>query len=170
MEKAKEVKPIAVKNGTKIVGSQDASAAMAGELIDPSEDLGQRELNADGSIARSRVLIAQISENRYYDNRYKIQGTKGTGYNEIWLVPAIDIKGFRAVVSGMEDKNIPVYILSKTTEEPHNFYLKGKTTVDYQKFHSEFTHKLNKESMQKILPLLTLESDDVTNDDIENLI
>ena len=170
LEKASKVEPIAVRNGTKVVSAEDAKDAMAGELLDPTEDLGERTLNPDGTIARSRTLISQISKYRIYDNRYKRQGTKGVGYDEIWVVPAIDPKGYRAVIQNMEDKNIPVYRLSRSKEEPHDFILVGKTSVDYQKFHSEFTNKLSEESMKKIIPLFALEGDDITNDDIENII
>ena len=90
----------------------------------------------------------------------------GVGYDELWVVPAIEQKGYRAVVQGMEDKDIPVYKITKD-KETGEYVLAGKTTVDYQKFHSEFTHKLGEESMRKILPLVAQESDDVTNDDIE---
>lgn len=169
LERAKNVQPISEKNGTKIVATQDAKDAMAGELLDPSDDLGVRTLNDDGSIARSRTVISQISTFRLYENRYKRQGTKGVGYDEIWVVPALDPKGYRAVIQHMEDKNIPVYRITKDKDEPHDFILAGKTTVDYQKFHSEFTHKLSEDSMKKIIPLFALENDEVTNDDIEEM-
>lgn len=168
LDRAKEVKPIAEKNGTKIVATQDAKAAMAGELLDPSDDLGIRTLNEDGSIARSRTVISQISTARIYDNRFKRQGTKGVGYDELWVVPALDPKGYRAVVLNLEDRNIPVYRITKD-KDTKEFILAGKTTVDYQKFHSEFTHKLSEDSMKKIIPLFALEDDDITNDDIEEL-
>lgn len=168
LDKAKQVKPIAEKNGTKIVATQDAKAAMAGELLDPSDDLGVRTLNEDGSIARSRTVISQISTFRIYDNRFKRQGTKGVGYDELWVVPAIDPKGYRAVIQNLEDRNIPVYRITKD-KDTQEFILAGKTTVDYQKFHSEFTHKLSEDSMKKIIPLFALENDDVTNDDIEDI-
>lgn len=167
LKKADEVKPIAVKNGTKIVDAKDASAAIAGELLDPTPDIGGRTLNKDGSIARSRTLVSQISTSILYDNRYKRQGTKGVGYDEIWVVPAIDPKGLRAVRYGLEDKAIPVYRITKD-KDTKEFILAGKTTVDYQTFHSDFTNKLSKESMEKIIPLFALENDDVSSDDIEN--
>lgn len=168
IDRAKEVKPIAIKNGTKIVDAKDAQAAIQGELVDPTPDLGQRTLNRDGSIARSRTIVSQISLARLYDNRYKYTGTKGAGNNEIWVVPAIDPKGFRAVIYGLEDKDIPVYRVTRD-KDTNEFILAGKTTVDYQKFHSDFTHKLSQESMAKILPLLTEENDVITNDDIEQI-
>ena len=166
LESAKKVKPIAIKNGTKICSPADASALMAEELIDPTPDMGTRKMSPDGKIARSRVLVSQVSPERLYDNRYKKQGTKGVGFDEVWVVTAIEPKGYRAVVQGMEDKDIPVYRITKD-KDTGEFVLAGKTTVDYQKFHSEFTHKLGEESMKKILPLIAQESDDVTNDDIE---
>lgn len=167
LDNAKKAKPIAVKNGTKICAPADASALMAQELLDPTPDIGTRKLTPDGKIARSRVLVSQVSPERLYDNRFKKQGTKGVGYDELWVVTAIEQKGYRAVVQGMEDKDIPVYRITKD-KETGNLKLEGKTTVDYQKFHSEFTHKLGKESMEKILPLIAQESDDVSNEDIED--
>lgn len=164
---AGKVKPIAVKNGTKICAPSDASTLMQEELIDPTPDIGVRKVNPDGSIARSRTVVAQISPSRMYDNRFKKQGTKGVGYDELWIVPAIDPKGYRAVVQGLEDKTIPVYRITKD-KDTGEFTLAGKTTVDYQKFHSDFTNKLDEESMKKILPLIALENDDVSSDNIED--
>ena len=166
LEEAKKVKPIAIKNGAKVCAPADASALMAQELLDPTPDIGVRKLGPDGKVQRSRTLVTQVSPERMYDNRYKRQGTKGVGYDEIWVVTAIEQKGYRAVVQGMEDKDIPVYKITKD-KETGEYVLAGKTTVDYQKFHSEFTHKLGEESMRRILPLVAQESDDVTNDDIE---
>lgn len=168
IDRAKQVKPIAVRNGTKVVDVSDAAAAVQGELVDPTEDLGVRELDNKGNIVRSRTLVSQISKARLYDNRYKKQGTKGVGYDEIWVVPAIDPKGYRAVISGMEDKQIPVYVISKD-KDTGEFYLKAKTTVDYQKFHSDFTHKLGEKSMERLIPLFALENQDVTPDEIDDL-
>lgn len=164
---AGKVKPIAVKNGTKICSPSDASALMQEELIDPTPDIGVRKVNPDGSIARSRTIVSQISPERMYDNRFKRQGTKGVGYDELWIVPAIDPKGYRAVVQNLEDKTIPVYRITKD-KDSGEFILVGKTTVDYQKFHSDFTNKLSEESMKKILPLLALENDDVSSENIED--
>lgn len=164
---AGKVKPIAVKNGTKICAPADASALMQEELIDPTPDIGVRKLNDDGSIARSRAVVSQVSPERMYDNRFKKQGTKGVGYDELWVVPAIDPKGYRAVVSNLEDKTIPVYRITKD-KDSGEFILAGKTTVDFQKFHSEFTNKLGEESMKKILPLIAQENDDVSSEDIED--
>ena len=166
VEKAKKVKPISEKNGVKICSPSDAQDLILEELIDPSPDLGVREVNDNGEIIRSRVLVSQVSPERIYDNRFKRQGTKGVGYDELWVVPAVDPKGYRAVVSGLEDKDIPVYKISKD-KESGELILVGKTTVDYQKFHSEFTHKLGEESMKKIIPLFALEDDVITNDNIE---
>lgn len=164
---AGKVKPIAEKNGTKICSPADASALMQEELIDPTPDVGARKVNPDGSIARSRAVISQVSPQRMYDNRFKKQGTKGVGYDELWVVPAIDPKGYRAVVQELEDKTIPVYRITKD-KDTGEFILAGKTTVDFQKFHSEFTNKLDEESMKKILPLIALENDDVSSDTIED--
>ena len=110
LNEADKVKPIAEKNGVKICAPSDARKLIEEELLDPTADLGTRVINPDGSIARSRVLISQVSPERLYDNRFKKQGTKGVGYDELWVVPAVDPKGYRAVVNGMEDKNIPVYL------------------------------------------------------------
>lgn len=164
--RANEVKPIAIKNGTKIVDVSDASAAMQGELIDPTPDLGVRDVQ-NGNITRSRAIISQVSKKRLYDNRFKRQGTKGVGYDELWVVPAIDPKGYRAVALGLEDKDIPVYRITKD-KDTGEFTLAGKTTVDYQKFHSDFTNKLDEESMLKIIPLFALESGDVSSNNIED--
>lgn len=166
LSEADKVKPIAEKNGVKICSPSDARKLIEEELLDPTPDLRTRVVNPDGTIARSRVLIAQVSPERLYDNRFKKQGTKGVGYDELWVVPAIDPKGYRAVVQGLEDKTIPVYQITKD-KDTGELKLAGKTTVDYQKFHSEFTHKLGEESMKKILPLLALENDDVSNEDID---
>ena len=166
LSEADKVKPIAIKNGAKVCSPADARKLIEEELVDPSPDLGTREVNADGTIARSRTVVTQVSPERLYDNRFKRQGTKGVGYDELWVVPAIDPKGYRAVVQGLEDKSIPVYRITKD-KDTGEFMLAGKTTVDYQKFHSDFNSKLDAESMKKIIPLFALENDDVSSSDID---
>lgn len=166
LDRAKKVEPISEKNGVKVCSPSDAQDLILEELIDPSPDLGIREVDEKGNILTSRCLVSQVSPQRIYDNRFKKQGTKGVGYDELWVVPAIDPKGYRAVVKGLEDKDIPVYRISKD-KESGELVLAGKTTVDYQKFHSEFTHKLGEDSMKKIIPLFALEDDVITNDNIE---
>lgn len=163
LEQADKVDIIAEKNGTKVVSPSDAAALIKQEALDPTPDLGQRTVNPDGSIARSRTLVSQISKEFLYDNRYKRQGVKGSGYNEVWVVPAVDPKGYRAVVQGMQDKDIPAYIFSKQTDTGE-IYLKGVTTVDYQKFHSEFTHKLDEEAMKQIMPFLASAGEGISSD------
>lgn len=165
---ADKVEPIAEKNGTKIVDPADARDLLIEELIQPTPDIGQRTLNRDGSIARSRTLVAQVSKAYLYDNRYKIQGVKGAGFNELWLVPAASLKGFRVIIKNMEDKDIPVYRISKD-KDTGEYFLVGKTTVDYQKFHSEFTNKLDEESMKKIMPLFINEDEDISSQSIDEL-
>jgi len=166
LDKAKEVKPIAIKNGTKICSPKDAEALIIDELIDPTPDIGQRTLNKDGSIARSRTLVSQVDPAFLYDNRYKIQGVKGAGYNELWVIPAISPRGFRAIVQGMEDKEIPVYRISKD-KDTGEYFLVGTTTVDYKQYHSEFTKKLDQQSMEKIMPLFG--DEEISADAIDSL-
>lgn len=165
---AEKVKPIAVKNGTKIVAPADARDLIIEELIDPTPDVGQRTLNPNGTIARSRTLVSQMNPSFLYDNRYKIQGVKGAGYNELWLISAATQKGFRAIIQQMEDREIPVYRISKD-RDTGEFVLLGKTTVDYQKYHSEFTNKLDEESMKAIMPLFIREDDEISSESINEI-
>ena len=129
---ADKVKPIAVKHGTKVASPADAKDLIIAEIVDPTPDIGQRTLNKDGTVARSRTLVSQMNPAFLYDNRYKIQGVKGAGYNELWVIPAASSKGFRAIVQNMEDKDIPVYRISKD-KDTGEYILLGITTVDYQK-------------------------------------
>lgn len=168
IENADKVEPIAVKNGTKIVDPADAKDLLIEELIQPTPDIGQRTMNRDGSIARSRTLVSQMSKAYLYDNRYKIQGVKGAGYNELWLIPAASVKGFRVIIQGMEDKDIPVYRISKD-KDSGKYILVGKTTVDYQKYHSEFKDKLDEDSMKAIMPLFINEGEDISTVSIEDI-
>lgn len=165
---ADQVEPIAVKNGTKVVDPSDARDLLIEELLQPRVGIGDRTLNKDGSIARSKVVVSQLSKAYLYDNRYKIQGVKGAGYNELWLIPAASVKGFRAIIKNMEDKDIPVYRISKN-KDTGEYYLVGKTTVDYQKYHSDFTNKLDEESMKKIMPLFINEDENISSEPIEEL-
>lgn len=165
---AEKVEPIAVKGGTKIVAPSDARDLLIEELIDPTPDIGLRTMNPDGSIAKSRTLVSQLDPAYLYDNRYKIQGVKGAGYNELWLISAASVKGFRTIVQQMEDKEIPVFRISKD-RETGEYILVGKTTVDYQKYHSEFTNKLDEESMKKIMPLFIDEDENISAESIDNI-
>ena len=169
IENADKVKPIAVKHGTKVASPADAKDLIIAEIVDPTPDIGQRTLNKDGTVARSRTLVSQMNPAFLYDNRYMIHGVKGAGYNELWVIPAASSKGFRTIVQNMEDKDIPVYRISKD-KETGEYFLVGITTVDYQKYHSEFTHKLDEESMKRIMPLFALDTnEDITSEKIDDL-
>lgn len=165
LEQAKDIKPIAVRNGVKIFSMDDARAVMQANSLEGEESLPLITRNPDGSIARSRSNMAIISENDLYDNRCYRKKTPGVGSDEFWIVSTATTSGYRAIRQRMNDEQIYVYIVSRD-KDTKELALKRITTVSASEFKSDFTHKLDEKSMKQILPLIAEQEEGITPEEI----
>ena len=60
LKRAENIHPLYEQNGVKVVSFEDQRAAAQAEITE-GVDLGNRTVNADGTIARSRTKYAAIT-------------------------------------------------------------------------------------------------------------
>ena len=119
-------------------------------------DLGIRKMNPDGTIAKSWVTTAAINEDRFYDNRYRV--VEG----ELFIVTAQTSDGYRAISEQSRGtifaKHIPVLVFGR--KDKALAYLRTEMVSDTD-FIGYYTHKLDKEAMKQLLPLIPSGGDDI---------
>ena len=146
LDKAQKVEPIARVNGMDIVSFDDQMTVAQADMVE-GYDLGNRTLNADGTVARSRVKYASVNVENFYINRFKKTGKS-------YLV----VNDYRAIKEQSTGrvylKQIPAYEI-KRDEETKQLKLSKITTVSDTEFIADFTHTFTREAMAEIMPLLT---------------
>ena len=119
-------------------------------------DIGIRKMNPDGTVAKSWYTSAAINFDRYYDNRYRVVN----GVLEI--ITATTPDGYRAI---QEQKSGRVFakLLPALTfaREGSELVYKKTVMVSDTEFISEFTHKLNNESMKEVLKKIPSGGEDI---------
>lgn len=165
LEQAKDIEPIAIRNGVKIYSVDDARAVMQANALEGEESLPLLTRNPDGSIARSRSNISIINENDLYDNRCYRKKTPGQGSDEYWVVSTATTSGYRAIRQRMNDEQIYAYVIGRD-KESGELKLKRVTTVSASEFKTDFTHKLDQKSMKAILPFIAEQEEGITPEEI----
>lgn len=149
LEKAENVKPIAEKNGRKIVTFEDSVALANAEGFEPTPDTGIRKYNPDGSLAGIRTATAAINPNSFFANRYKVMGKPGA--KKMGVV--IDWRAIQEQQTGrVYLKTIPSYIFAR--DEQNNLFIEKIEKVSDSEFMSDYTNTLDNASMAKIAPLI----------------
>lgn len=156
-ENFEKVKPIAEKNGTKIVSYEDAKALNDMEMYERTPDTGDRTFNPDGSLARTRVLTSAINPENRFNNRYRIKGKIGDRKMQV----VVDYRALKEQSSGQVYlKNIPCYEIAR--DEDGNLKLEKVFTVSDTEFISDFTDKLSVEVMKQVAPLIEEHGADIS--------
>ena len=157
-DKIDNVRPLAEKDGERVVTFEDAALINSYEADEPK--IGTQTRNADGSLARTGKTVHAINPNYFFLNRYKVKGKK------LHLVSGHTPTGYRCIreqASGrIFVKSVPVYIISRSTDG--KLEVEKATTVSDTEFISEFTNTLNNASMAEVLPLIAKYGNDVTAD------
>lgn len=139
------VKPLTNVNGTPLVSFREQRDVNL-EMMKDKLDIGIREMNPDGSIAKSRTTSAAINEDVFYDNRYRVVE------DTLEIVTAQTVDGYRAIKEQSSGhvftKMVPAYSLKR---EGGKLKLIKPITVSDSDFISEFTHKAPKENMKEVL-------------------
>lgn len=160
LDKAKDIKPLAVKNGMQIVSYEDAIILNQLEMLDDAPDMGERKFNPDGTLARSKKKIASINVDTLFLNRYrKVAGKK---YQVV-----IDYRAIKEQSSGVVyAKNIVAYEIGRDKDTDELKLIKVVNVSD-DEFVSEFTHKLDIPSMVRIRHLLGDADANLTEDTLD---
>lgn len=142
------VKPLTNVNGTPLVTYKE-QRDMNLEMMKDKLDIGVRQMNKDGSIAKSRTTSAAINEDIFFDNRYRVVG------DEMQIITAQTNDGYRAIkeqrTGRVFAKLLPAYALKRDNGK---LVLDRLITVSDSDFISEFTHRLNKKRMEEVLLVL----------------
>lgn len=148
LDKANSVKPITEKDGAKVVSYEDAVLLAQAEVVE-GYDFGDRELNPDGSIAKSRVTVLAVNPEKRTANRYRVVEKASDGDEPKKLLQVVN--DYRAVE---EQKTGRVYRAQLLCHELER--VKGKLKVvrtfslPREEFISEFTGTLSVEAMYEV--------------------
>ena len=156
LEKVRNVKPLAVKDGQEYVSFEDAALLNSYYADEPRTGLQTR--NPDGSLASTGKRVHAMNPDRFFLNRFKKKG------KNLHLVSGHTEEGYRCIQeqsSGhLHTKTVPVYIISRDSDG--KLVVEKLTTVSDTEFISDFTEKLDNKSMAEILPLITSYAAEIT--------
>lgn len=160
------MKPITEKNGAKVVSYEDApklqneeiAAVRTGEVV----DLGDRELNPDGTVARSRATVLAVNPDRRLMNRYRVVTKKGSGK---LMQVVTDYRAVREQESGhCYLAQLPAYELER--DEEGKLKLAGQTTITREDFIAKFTKSLSNEAMYEVNKAIAAREDELEKDEL----
>lgn len=155
LQKAQNVKPIYEQNGVQVVSFEEQRALAQASIVN-GDELGNRLVNPDGTIGRSRTRFAAINTDYLYLNRYRKVGKS--------LYVVIDYRAIKEQDKGrIYLKQIPAYVITRDSDG--NLQLTKTVTVSDTDFVSDYTHTLNPSAMAQIIPLLN-NGTEITADDI----
>lgn len=165
LEKAKQVAPISDRNGVKVVSYEDATILAQEQLIEEKYgnkvDLGIRQVNADGTIAKSKVTVLAINEDKRLANLYRVVGKQGGG-KKMQVVT-----DYRAVMEHDSGEvyiaRIPAYELERIDGKLKMVHL---TTVSDEEFVSKFTSTLSNKAMYEVLTAIADNKEDIGTDEM----
>lgn len=160
-EKADNVRPIAEKDGQKIVDFNDAAVLNSVNAYEGA-GTGVQVRNADGTLASTGKTVHAINPNYFFANRYKVKGKK------LHVVSGHEPNGFRCIREQergrLHVKTVPCYVFSRN--DKGELELEKVITVSDTEFISDFTHTLNNKSMAELLPLITSYGNEITADEM----
>lgn len=154
LKRAEEVKPLYEQNGVKVVTFEDQRAVAQAEIIN-DVDLGNRTVNPDGTIARSRTKYAAINTDHLYLNRFKKVGTK--------LYVVTDYRAIKEQSTGrIYKKQIQAAVFTRGDD---GLKKEKNVLVEDKDFVSDFTKTLTPEAMAQLIPLMS-GNNDITAEDL----
>ena len=164
-DRADKVRPIAEKDGQKIVDFNDAAVLNSVNAYE-GDGTGVQVRNPDGSLASTGKTVHAINPNYFFANRYKVKGTKGN--QKLMVVSGHEPNGFRCIREQergrLHVKTVPCYMFSRN--DKGELELEKVTTVSDTEFISDFTHTLNNKSMAELLPMITSYGNEITADEM----
>lgn len=162
IEKAKDVKEYGTVNGSKLVGYDDWATLAALEGIEGSHDTGDRKLNPDGTLARSKAGAVAINIEAYTNNRFRTKTRKLV--KELHIV--VDYRAITDLQNGrtIYTNKVPCHVIIR--DEDGKLRYDRTITVSDAEFVSDFTNKLGIKEMLEILPLLSMVGTEVSESEM----
>ena len=166
LETAEKVEPLAKKNGIELMTFTEANAKTQADLLEGRPDLGVHKMNPDGTLARSNTYYAGVNVERLFQNRYRyIEEAGEDGNTKKKLQVVVDHRACDEQASGrVYVSMIPAYVISRGYQK--KLSIERVDTVSREDFIKNFTHKLDREAMNDILPLIADRVTDVTTDSL----
>ena len=161
LSKADEAQAIAEVHGKKVMSFEDyrnvATQENMAEMMGQKTDLGGIDLNPDGSLARTKCNMVAVNLENFYDNRFK--KVKNKYYVVIDHRVIDDVQENRAIPSQIQG-----YLISGNEGE---VVCEKMVTISDKDFISDFTHKLDNESMRKVLDAISRIGGDAGTEKLE---
>ena len=145
LERAETAKPIAERNGRKLMSYDDYRSVATASNIN-NTDLGGLELNPDGSLARTKGDMAAVNLDDFYNNRYK------KVKNKYYVV--IDKRAIDDVSMGRACpyQQVQAYLIG---EKDGAVVAEKPVMISDKDFIADFTHKLDHASMAIVLDAIS---------------
>lgn len=161
LEQRDSIKPIAERNGMKIVTYDEITSVAIAEQIESQIDMGDRTMNPDGSVAKTRTKFAAVNPDNLFINRFRVLHTDDGDKMEI----VVDYRAIKEQDRGrIYVQRVPSYIIARNGKG--KLFVEKMTTVSDVEFVGEFTHKLNNNAMKEILPLLATHGANISTEGI----
>ena len=155
-EKVDNIKPLAEKDGEVYVDFEDAATLNSYNADEPRT--GMQTRNRDGSLASTGKRVHAVNPDYFFANRYKVKGKK------MYIVSGHTADGYRCIKEQETGrvflKTIPAYVIVRDADG--KLMLEKATVISDTEFVSDFTNKLDNQSMAEILPLITAYGSNVT--------
>lgn len=156
INKANKVKPIATQNGIPVVSFEDQMNLAQADLFEGTVGLGIREMNADGTFARSRATNVAVRPNAYFLNRYKVARGK--------LYVVTDYRAItEQATNAIYRKQIPAFQFARD-KETNELVFEKVVQISDAEFVADYTNTLDREAMEEILPLIMDVGSDIQAD------
>lgn len=157
---ADEITPIAEFNGIKIASFEDCVLLTQQDILrselEGAEDIGSREINANGLPARSRTKFAAVNPEKMFANRVRYIEEDDTKKMQV----VIDYRAIHEQETGkVYLKRIPAYQMVRKGKK---LSVEKLITVEDSEFISEFTNILNVNAMLEVLPVIDSEGIDTS--------
>lgn len=165
LTQAKEIKSIGNRDGVRVVSYEDASILAQEQMIkdkmDEEVDLGDVEVNPDGTLARTRATAYAMNEDKRLANRYRVVGKKGGGK---LLQVVTDERAVKEHGTGkVYLARIPAYEFERIDGK---LTLARLTSVEATDFISKFGEELNREAMYEVLEAISSNEEDASRSEM----
>lgn len=165
LDRAERIKTIAERDGVKIVSYEDSTLLAQKQAMEEqfgaNVDLGDREINPDGTVGRSRVSFLAVNEDRRLSNLYRVVGKQGGGKK---LQVVTDYRAVTEHDSGqVYIARIPAYEFERVDGE---LKMVATITVSDEDFISKFTARLSNEAMYEVLAAISVNTEETGVDEM----
>lgn len=165
LDEAKDIKPIAEKNGAKVYNADDYVKAVQAEIIDPTPDMGTRMVNRDGSIAKSRSVAEIVDEKALYGNLGTVV-KKGVGGTELWIAPQAIAEDYEFVANpSYTPHKVKVFVFKSGKDDNGKMHIDRVEMMNGADARSKLVKSYSEEVMKECLELISKQGQEITKEE-----